>query len=260
MNFFLEQSLAYAQQRSYLDDLYHVYPTINNNIRDIDTEIWNEVEYAYDAKDKEGLILSLLKLDLFPIKDAYVGFLKQDKSSLKRNPKTVNRLAADILKMNKKKLFEKCSEPKESNRQQGPAFQRFLINEDMGIKKMNIADFTSSTEDAILIASDKEMDNFARKNLFYTHNKRPDFLARMNGKYILGEAKFLTSDGGHQTGQFEDAMGVLDSNAGAIKVAILDGILYLPSDKKMYKDITGRHSECNIMSALLLKDFLYTVK
>jgi len=53
MNFFLEQSLAYAQQRSYLDDLYHVYPTINNNIRDIDAEIWNEVEDAYDAKDKE---------------------------------------------------------------------------------------------------------------------------------------------------------------------------------------------------------------
>jgi len=260
MNIFLKQSLDYAQQRSYLDDLFTVYPTINNRIRNINTKKWDDVEMAYEQKDKEALIMALLKMPLFPLKDSFVAFLKEDKSAIKRNPKTVERLALDILKMSRKELHDKCSKPKESNRQQGPAFMRFLKNEDFGIEKMSLEKFSQTEKDAILIANNSEMLRFANEHLFYNHPKSPDFIGRMNGRYILGEAKFITENGGHQNTQFEDAMAVLDSNASAIKVAILDGVLYLPSQKKMHLDITGRHSECNIFSALLLKDFLYSVR
>ena len=36
------------------------------------------------------------------------------------------------------------------------------------------------------------MKLFAEKSLGYNRNKGLDFLARINGKYVIGEAKFLT--------------------------------------------------------------------
>ena len=42
--------------------------------------------------------------------------------------------------------------------------------------------------------------HWAKKTLGYTRNKGLDFIARFNGKYVIGEAKFLTDFGGHQIG------------------------------------------------------------
>jgi len=44
MNKWIELSIEYANQRSYLDDLFQVYPTIPDGIREINNEIWESVE------------------------------------------------------------------------------------------------------------------------------------------------------------------------------------------------------------------------
>lgn len=44
MNWFMEQSIEYAQQKSYLDDLFKVYPTIPNGIREIDKTVWERLK------------------------------------------------------------------------------------------------------------------------------------------------------------------------------------------------------------------------
>lgn len=111
---------------------------------------------------------------------------------------------------------------------------------------------------AILDASDAEMMAFARDHLNYKHNKGLDFISRFNGKYIIGEAKFLTDFGGHQNAQFNDAIATIKSKSvKAVKIAILDGILYIKGNNKMYKDISGKLKKENIMSALVLREFLY---
>ncbi len=43
MNKWIKYSILYANQRSYLDDLFRVYPTIPEGIRDIDEEKWSRV-------------------------------------------------------------------------------------------------------------------------------------------------------------------------------------------------------------------------
>ena len=83
MNHWTQLSIEYANQRSYLDDLFHVYPTIPEGIRDLDGELWKKVEKAFKKKDNATLLETLLKMDLFPIKDSYVAYLKRDKASLK---------------------------------------------------------------------------------------------------------------------------------------------------------------------------------
>ncbi|MBI9039587.1 MAG: restriction endonuclease, partial [Bacteroidales bacterium] len=50
---------------------------------------------------------------------------------------------------------------------------------------------------------------------------------------------------------------VEEKNVNAIQIAILDGILFIPGKSKMYKYISNPYSNHNIMSSLVLREFLY---
>ncbi len=228
MNYWTELSIEYANQRSYLDDLFQVYPTIPEGIRELDTNRWTNIEKAFKKKNNEALIKELLKLNLFPIKDSYIAYLKRDASSIERNPKTINRICGRLYEMGIDKVFERCSEPKETNRQIGPLFRRWTNSKALGIQPVSLNDFIINKKDAILNGSDKQLMDFASSKLNYKHPKGLDFIARFNGKYVIGEAKFLTDFGGHQNAQFNDAISTVQAkNVKAVKVAILDGVLFI---------------------------------
>ena len=253
-------SIEYAGQRSYLDDLFQVYPTVPEGIRGIDGGLWKDIEKAFEKRDNVVLLQHLLKLDLFPIKDSYVAYLKRDKSALKRNPATADRLAGRLYEMGIEEIFVRSSEPKETNRQIGPLFRRWLNKKSLGVEPLKMGEFLKVKGNAVLDGSDAEMMAFAREHLNYRHNKGLDFIGRFNGTYIIGEAKFLTDFGGHQNAQFNDAIATVKARGvKAITIAILDGVLYIEGKNKMYKDITGRLKDQNIMSALVLREFLYQI-
>ncbi len=108
------------------------------------------------------------------------------------------------------------------------------------------------------MGADTVLKDFAEKKLGYSGDKRPDLIARVRRRYIIGEAKFLTDFGGHQNAQFEDAKTLLrDTFAQATKIAILDGVLYIPGKNKMYDYLNTHKEEYNIMSSLLLREFLF---
>lgn len=260
MNPWLKLSIEYANQRSYLDDLFKVYPTIPEWIRDINKKIWSNVESAYQNQDNAKLIKHLIELDLFPIKDSYVAYLKRDKNSISRNPATINRICGRIYEMWIDKVYENCSEAKETNRQMGPAFRNWLRKKSLGIEPIKLNDFLSSNNNAILDEWDAGMMRFAQEHLWYERNKGLDFIGRFNGKYVVWEAKFLTDFWWHQNAQFEDAISTLYTpNLKAIPIAILDGILYIHGGNKLHKSITEKYSDANIMSSLVLREFLYQI-
>ena len=96
-------------------------------------------------------------------------------------------------------------------------------------------------------ASDDVMMKFAKQHLNYDHNKGLDFVARFNKTYVIGEAKFLSDFGGHQNAQFNDAIGTIHAkNVKAVKIAILDGVLYIKGRNKMYQSITETYKDYNI--------------
>lgn len=260
MNNWIKLSIEYANQRSYLDDLFQVYPTIPEGIRDIDNELWKGIEKAFENKNNVVLLENILKLDLFPLKDSYVAYLKRDKKALKRNPATAARLCGRLYEMGLDEIFSRSSEPKETNRQIGPLFRRWLNKKSLGIQPVKMDKFLVTKENAILDAGDAEMMAFAKEHLNYKHNKGLDFIGRFNGKYVIAEAKFLTDFGGHQNAQFNDAIATTKAkNVKAIKVAILDGVLYIKGKNKMYKDITHKLKNENIMSSLVFREFLYQI-
>jgi hypothetical protein len=126
MNYWSELSIQLANQRNYLDELYTVYPLAPDVMRNINATHWNNVESAFKKKDNIGLIKKLLKLKLFPLKDSYIAYLRKDKTAIERNPETVNRLCGRLYDMGLEKIWARSTEPKETNRQIGPLFKRWL--------------------------------------------------------------------------------------------------------------------------------------
>ena len=56
------------------------------------------------------------------------------------------------------------------------------------------------------------------------------------------------------------AIATIESpNVKAIKIAILDGVLYIKSNNKMHISLTKEYQEYNILSSLVLRDFLYSL-
>ena len=258
MNPWIGLSIEYANQRSYLDDLFHVYPTIPDGIREINDGLWRRVETAFAKRENLALLETLLEFDLFPIKDSYVAYLKRDRGSIQRNPATVARLCGRLYEMGR--IYERCSEPKETNRQIGPLFRRWLNNTSLGIAPVKLDQFVGSNDNAILDAGDAELMHFAREHLNYTHTKGLDLVARFNNQYVIGEAKFLTDFGGHQNAQFNDAISTLHADGvRAIKVAILDGVLYIEGHNSMHRMLTTTLKDENILSSLVLREFLYQI-
>jgi hypothetical protein len=258
MNPWTQLSIDYANQRSYLDDLFQIYPTIPDGIRELNGDLWKDVEKAFEKKDNTALLKSLVKLDLFPIKDSYIAYLRRDKTALERNPATAARLAGRLYEMGLDTIYARCSEPKETNRQIGPLFKRWLNKKALGIQPVKLEEFLATKENAVLDASDAEMMKFAREHLNYQHNKGLDFVGRFNGKYVIGEAKFLTDFGGHQNAQFNDAIATINTkDVKAIKIAILDGDLCSSDYSKMYEEFSEAHKDYNTMSVLVLRNFLY---
>lgn len=258
MNHWTQLSIEYANQRSYLDDLFTVYPTIPEGIRELEPTLWHQIEEAFAQQDNHALLRHLLHLPLFPLKDSYVAYFKRDPSAIARNPATVARLCGRLYEMGLSTIYTRCSEPKETNRQIGPLFRRWLQKKALGLQPVGLEEFLHSTDNAVLDGGDAESLHFARTYLNYHHPKGLDFVGRFNGKYVIGEAKFLTDFGGHQNAQFNDAIALLQAEGvKAVTVAILDGILYIQGNNKMYRALTTTLKDANILSSLVLREFLY---
>lgn len=267
MNFWAQRSTDLANQRNYLDLLYKIYPMAANERREIDDEDWRNVKYAFDHKDKISLIKSLCDLELFPVKDSYVAYLKRDRSAIDRNPNTIDRLAGMLYEMGIDEIYDNCTEPKETNRQIGPMFKNWIDRGSLGAPVYkNTAEFILSEGNAILNVGDTEMKNFAKEQFGYDRDKGLDFIGRFNGTYVLGEAKFLTDFGGHQDDQFEDAISTVRTvlsggacrGAHVVKIAILDGVLYIEGRNKMHRFLENNPDDI-VVSALLLREFLYSL-
>lgn len=126
LNYWTGLSADFAQQNNYLDELYAVYPIAPNKRRTIPEKNEARIREAFGSNDKVGLIKELLKLELFPIKDSYIAYFKEDKTAIGRNPQTVNRISDILFKLGIEEILRKCAEPKESNRQIGPMFKRWI--------------------------------------------------------------------------------------------------------------------------------------
>ncbi|RPI63708.1 MAG: restriction endonuclease [Planctomycetaceae bacterium] len=259
MNHWTQLSCDYANQRNYLDELFRVYPMAPEGVREPCEEAWNDVESAFKRKDNVALFKALLKMHVFPLKDSYVAYLRRDNTAIDRNPNTIARLCGRIYQLGLNDIYRLCTAPAETNRQIGPLFRNWLRKGELGAKVITVSEFDKKNGNQIIMGSDAELLHAASELCGYEGAKGLDLLAYFNGKFIIGEAKFLTDFGGHQNAQFADAVAVLNNApASLISVAILDGVLYIPGNHKFRKHMAAKPKH-TILSALVLREFLYQV-
>lgn len=171
MNIFTKYSIELANQKDYLDKLFSVYPLSPNSICEINKDIWHDIEEYYKSYNNVELFKSLLKLKLFPIKDSYVSFFNHAKSAVERNPLTVNRICGRIRELGLDKLYERCTQPKEANRQIGPLFTNWLNSGILGCLPIEEYAFLKAKYFAILKGTGQSLKEFAHKYLNYNRDK-----------------------------------------------------------------------------------------
>jgi hypothetical protein len=262
MNKWVERSIERAYKDGYLDELSKIYTPTEEKERKLPPDVIARIRQAYEEKDEIKLMKELLKLDKFPIKDPYIAFLRRGgEKILKSNPETVNRICSKLLSMEFEELVKLSEEPKEFNRQLGPMFKNWL-NKKFGDKYLSRDQFASHIKGiAFLNGSDKELKIFANEELECELEKNPDFIAKVDDKYIIGEAKFLTDFGGHQDRQLEDALNLIRSKqCNSIRIAVLDGVLWLETDNSMSKIVRKLKDDEIALTALLLEDFLNSLR
>ena len=126
MNEWTKKSVEYAKNKDYLDQLFKVYTISKNPRRPLSDEKRKRIKDAIENKKYKELILACIDSEVFPIKDSYVGFLRKDKTSIDRNPETVNRIAGALIEMGYEEVIAAMERPAETNRQMGTVFTNWI--------------------------------------------------------------------------------------------------------------------------------------
>jgi len=257
MNEWVERSIELVNEKNYLDRLSEVYPVSLDVERPLPNHTKERLKHLFKNKKRLELIKELLELKKFPIKDPYVAFLRRCPRALDRNPKTIERITDTLFSIGFDEMIEGIEEPKEFNRKMGTLFPKYIPK--IGYPVLPRFQFDVFKGTAILDGSDAELKEYANRKLGFNLTKGLDILIKVNDKFVVGEAKFLTDFGGHQNAQFEDALKLIKNKQGdAIKVAILDGVVWIRSKNKMHRRILEIDEIA--LSSLLLKELIDSLK
>ncbi len=253
MNAWIEKSIELARQKNYLDRLWTIYKFDYKLRRPIEQQIKEQIFEEFDKRDKKRLLRLLLNQQKFPFLDPFVGSLREFSAAIDKNPRTADRLWEILYNMGKEAIINGIEEPAQANRLLGPLFKNWLRS--LQIPMVGKQEFVNTKGLAFLRGSEAYLQNFANGDLQCELEKKPDFLAKASFKYIIGEAKFLTTPGGNQDKSFREVISfVNDPKGNALRIGIMDGVLWF-KDTGLY-GTTLRKIEKPVMSALLLEEFL----
>lgn len=258
----IEKSLKLANEEDYLDRLQLIYPVIPSSKRPLSSADKEQLRGLLKSTEDMELVLFLLKLPRFPIKDPYVAFIRRDPERfLKNNPRTLKRIAEAIRKLSFRDILKEVEQPPELNRQIGSLFRDWLMNRANLSKEDSEDKFTIQSYDSPTLyrTTEQKVAHFCRHVLSMAIEKRPDFVIKVKERYLVGEAKFLTDYGGHQDRQFEDVERFLHSSndpRNVIRVGVVDGVLWIARENTiMHNKLMQMKKEGKIvLSAIFLEE------
>jgi len=263
MNKWVKKSINLASSDKYLDNLAKIYPIDLTLPRKIEPEEKERIRKIFKTRNKKNLISALLELKRFPIDDPYIGFLRKDRKALDKNPKTIQRIGKRLFSMGLKEIFIGASRPKSPSRQLGQMFRKWLST--LGYPVLARDNFLKYKNIAILDGGDATLKKFAKEELGYRGQKGLDMVLRIKNRFIIGEAKFITASGGTQDKGFRETIAFIKNKGKkALRIAILDGVVWLVSQKKtkkrkkltLYETISRLNKGQIALSALLLENFI----
>jgi len=249
-----EKSFSLVKKGGYLDQLAEIYPAPPATARSIPGAERDQIFRAFQGRDQDFLKV-LLRREKFPFNDPFVSFLRQKPEEIERNPKTVERICRHLREMGLPGILDSLGKAPEFNRQMGPLFKSWLK------QKYPFTDdaekFQKSKSLLFLGLGEEELRQFAN-SIGCGLKKRPDFVAKIKSRFVVGEAKFIGSEGGNQNRAFDDALSLASQSfKNAVTIAVLDGIIWIPESGQMAKKLANFSG--NALTALLLDKFLVSL-
>ena len=257
VNEWITKSIQLANTTNYLDRLADVYPLEIGGERQLDPILSITMQRAYSSRDGVALVKCLLEAERFPIDYPYASLMRSKPGLFNNNPQIVNKIAQPLLNMDFSKLLTRCMTPKAANTQMGPLFHNWLRT--LGYPFLTNSDFEDAEGIVFMDGTDKDLQIYANNELDCSLRKGLDVLFKVNGRFYIGEAKFLGSTGGNQNKSFDEALDFLGAHRGsATRIVILDGVVWLDNlNQKIQREIRQQNGVA--LSALLLNDYIHTL-
>lgn len=265
MNKWVQESIKIARGEYYLDKLLEIYPPEEiSREKNLETAS-PALKQLFQKRNCVKLIKELIRLKKsgfkFPIENPYISFLSYYEKAIDKNPTTIKKICDKLFEMTYKELKEKLEAPKKASRRIGPMFKEWLRRK---FNFLGIDKFRKATGIIFLNGGDKFLKEYAKKELeckFGELSKGLDFVAKIDNKYLIGTAKFITAFGGSQDNQFKEAIRLIKETRcpkNVIKVGVIDGVAWLGGKMKSTLEKLENNEFC--FSALLLEEFIESNK
>lgn len=260
LNPWVRKSLDLFSETNYLDSVSEIYPFSNASPERLDPIVKRKIVMAHNNRDTDLLFNLLMNEAKFPYEDPLWYMFRNVKNCLDKNPNQKKRLADSIYAMTADETIIRLESAPKINTQIGPMFGNWLKRT---FDALDVDKFLSSnTGDFILDATEPVAKDFVNNKLGQNLKKRPDFVAKHNLKYIIGEAKWIGQPGGNQEKQVQEVLNFCKDQRGyALRIGIVDGFPWALYSKngvlfENKETVNIQESEYNIFSALLLKEYL----
>jgi hypothetical protein len=260
MNEWTEKSIEIANMPGYLDRLSQIYPATLLPKRPLDDQAKKCIRTLYGQKKAKELIIFLFGLTRqkhpFPIEHPYASIFRQKPQLIDNNPEVFTELEKIILSMPVEDVIKGCERPIDINRVMGQAFHNWLTKYFQGkVPILAINDFDRYTGRAFLKGRDAEILAYVDQRIGISINRGRDFLYKTENKFVIGEARFLSTSGGSQTRDLQETISFIRNLKGKmVAVGVIDGIVWF---NNAYVDLLGMLNDDEpALTVLLLEEYL----
>jgi hypothetical protein len=259
LNPWVKKSIELFNDGQYLDKISRVYNYQAATPVRIQDNLRRQIRVAHNNRNDEELIRLLSQLDKFPYDEPFWYLLKNVPGFIENNPEQVRRIARTLYSMTDEEVVVRIESQPKLNQQTGPMFNNWL-REDFEVKSLD--EFKDSREGIVILGESEEVGrNFLVSDLNQNVSKRPDLIAKVNTRYVIGEAKWIGQSGGNQYKSVAEVLKFCGEQRGQVlRIGIIDGYPWMTkkSSGAVVNDricVEVQESTYNSMSALLLNEF-----
>lgn len=261
MNEWVEKSIEIANSAGYLDNLSKIYPASVLPRRPLGSIDRQEIKSLHERGDFKGLILFLLGLTKrghpFPIEHPYASIFRQKRWLIQNNPEVFQLLEKIVMSMSVEDILRGCERPIDLNRVMGQAFQNWLrtyfLNQ--GTPILPEIEFSGYAKGAFLDGKDAKILDYVNRKLGYSLERGRDFIYKIGDRFVIGEARFLSTSGGSQSRDLNETINFIREVKGRVTaVGVLDGIIWF--NRSYVNRLSSLKDDEAAFTVLLLDEFL----
>jgi hypothetical protein len=262
LNPWVQKSIKLFNETSYLDKIGRIYDYSPGEQDEIEEDLRRKIRTAHNNRNDSELIRLLSQLGKFPYDEPFWFLLKNMDGFIEKNPQQVERITQNLYRLTDLELVETIESESKLNQQTGPMFETWLKS---NFEIKSIDQFKESEQGIIILGENEEVgEKFIKEDLKQTVSKRPDLVAKVDNRYVIGEAKWIGGSGGNQNKSVSEVLSFCSKTRGSVlRIGIVDG--YPWATKKSGRLINNKicvrvqESTYNLMSALLLEEYFKTI-